>query len=379
MRETGLRMSLLDRDELLARTDLSDLATQICGPAKGRGRSARWHCPNPEHPDEHPSMGIYLNGHGLQRWKCHSCGEGGTAVDLLMISTSMSAGEALRDLAQRAGIDPGPSRPGPNHTTGGARGRATTGPPTLKPPVLKQPAPPAAHAPAIERFVAAAERLLTEPVAGLAQRKLRERGLSEPILRANRIGFDPGPAVLPRPKGLPRRSPGIVYPVLDPQTGQAIYYQVRSLSPRDATDHKYDQPSTAMAPNPKIAAIRSTQAQELGLLAITEGIPDGLTAVQAGARAVAVLGVSHAGTDTADDLARKILTEHPSAAYAVCFDPDRAGLVAGNNLADRLAHHGAAVAKILPPRGLLDLNAWWQADRHELAAQLTSTPAVLAI
>jgi hypothetical protein len=300
-------MSLLDRDELLARTDLADLATQICGPAKGRGRSARWHCPNPEHPDEHPSMGIYLNGHGLQRWKCHSCGEGGTAVDMLMISTSMSAGEAL------------------------------------------------------------------------AQRKLRERGLSEAILRVNRVGFDPGPGLLPRPQGLPRRSPGIVYPVLDQQTGQAIYYHVRSLSPRDATDRKYDQPTTAMAPNPKIAAIRSPQAQELGLLAITEGIPDGLTAVQAGAGAVAVLGVSHAGADTVDDLARRILHEHPSPAYAVCFDPDRAGLAACNLLADRLAHHGAIVAKILPPQGLRDLNAWWQADPHGLALQLASIPAVLAL
>jgi hypothetical protein len=370
-------MSLLDRDELLARTDLADLTTQICGPAKGRGRSARWHCPNPEHPDEHPSMGIYLNGHGLQRWKCHSCGEGGTAVDMLMISTTMSAGEALRDLAQRAGIDPGSYRSGASHATvGGGAGVTRDRPPVLKPP----PAPAALTPdPAIERFVTAAEQLLFEPVAALAQRKLRERGLSEAVLRVNRVGFDPGPGVLPRPKGLPRRSPGIVYPVLDPQTGQAIYYQVRSLSPRDATDRKYDQPTTAMAPNPKIAAIRSPQAQELGLLAITEGIPDGLTAVQAGAGAVAVLGVSHAGADTVDDLARRILNEHPSPAYAVCFDPDRAGLAAGNLLADRLAHHGALVAKTLPPPGLRDLNAWWQADPHKLALQLASIPAVLAL
>src|SRR6266496_5621316 len=34
-------------------------ALPICGEPLGRGHSAKWHCPNPDHPDQHPSMGLY--------------------------------------------------------------------------------------------------------------------------------------------------------------------------------------------------------------------------------------------------------------------------------------------------------------------------------
>ena len=57
-------MTTVDRDAVLDRTDLAALATEICGDPQGRGRGARWHCPNPAHPDEHPSMGIYQGFQG---------------------------------------------------------------------------------------------------------------------------------------------------------------------------------------------------------------------------------------------------------------------------------------------------------------------------
>ncbi|HYT10105.1 MAG TPA: hypothetical protein VEL73_05525, partial [Mycobacteriales bacterium] len=92
-------MPMIDRTDVLDRTDLADLVTEICGPPHGGGRSARWHCPNPDHPDAHPSMGLYTGRQGVTRWKCHSCGEGGTAVDLVMISAGIGARAALRELA----------------------------------------------------------------------------------------------------------------------------------------------------------------------------------------------------------------------------------------------------------------------------------------
>ncbi len=46
------------------------------------------------------------------------------------------------------------------------------------------------------------------------QRWLAERGLGEEVLRANRVGADPGPAALDRPRGLPRGGPAVVLPVL---------------------------------------------------------------------------------------------------------------------------------------------------------------------
>jgi DNA primase len=345
-------MRLLDRGEVLARTDLADLATEVCGLPRGRGRAAHWHCPNPDHPDVHPSMGVYDRGGG-QRWKCHACGAGGTAIDLLMISGSLGAGEAIRELGRRAGMDVASSRSS-----------------------AFRPEAPAVRVPdaAVEEFVASAERLLWEPGAGLAQRTLRERGFPEALLRANRVGFDPGPARLPRRAGLPRRSAGIVFPVLD-VSGRAVYYQVRSLSPRHAADRKYDQPTVQIAPNPQIAGIRGVGQAVSGMLVIAEGIPDGLTAACAGVRSVAVLGVSHAGEDNVGALARKILADHPAERYAVCFDPDPAGVTAGARLADRLARHGASIATLAARQDRRDLNAWWQADADALIGELRRTAA----
>lgn len=37
-------------------------------------------CPNPDHPDNHPSSGWYGDG---TRWKCHACGAGGDACDVV--------------------------------------------------------------------------------------------------------------------------------------------------------------------------------------------------------------------------------------------------------------------------------------------------------
>jgi DNA primase len=366
----GLRMPLLDRSEVLARTDLPELATEVCGPSRGQGRGARWHCPSPDHPDAHPSMSLY-EGRSGPRWKCHSCGEGGTAVDLLMISTSMSAGDALRELARRAELDvrlSGVTAPRPRVRAHPAAARVNIA-----------PSGPIVPVPRIEQLVDAAAGLLWEPVAAIARRHLHGRGFSELLLRANRVGFDPGPAVLPRADGLPRRAPGIVYPVLDAATGKAVYYQIRYLSPRAASVRKYDSPASEMAANPKLAAIQPVDAPVPGFVAVTEGIPDALTAAQARLRAVAVLGVSHAGTDGASSLARRLVTEHPSPGYIVCFDRDRAGLAAGDRLADGLAQHGVAVARILPPDQGMDLNDWWRAAPDELQAQVAGAAEVLVM
>jgi hypothetical protein len=361
-------MPRLDRDALLARTDLGELATEICGPSQGRGRGARWHCPNPDHPDAHPSMGIYLGAKG-PRWKCHACGEGGTAIDLLMISASMSAGEAMRHLAHRAGMDAG--------------GTAIDVAWVYRPRSSVHERPERVSAltpvPAVERFVAQAVQLLWQPAATLAQRHLRDRGFTADLLHANRVGFDPGPGVLPRPRGLPRRSPGIVYPVLERATSRAVYYQVRSLSPRGAVARKYDQPTAEMAPNPRFASIQNVGRPSSDVLVIAEGIPDGLTAAHAGMRAVAVLGVSHAGIDSADALAQRILQDHPAPGYVVCFDPNPVGVEAGRRLAGRLAGQGAAVADVLPPDGFGDLNDWWQRDGRAVARQLADAASMLTL
>jgi hypothetical protein len=358
----GQAMPNVDRDAVLEATDLAALAAEVCGEPRGHGRAARWHCPNPAHPDEHPSMGLYLGRRGLWRWKCHACGEGGTAVDLLTTGAGMTVRDALHELARRAGLDPAEPAPAPRR----------------RPPARPAPAPaPAAEAdPAVEELVTAAARLLWTPTGSGARRYLHTRGFTDPLLSANRVGFDPGPRHLPRPDGLPRRGPGVVFPAVDPATGRAVHYQLRYLDPR--MRRRYDQPVGELAPNPKLAFLTTPAPARPGIAAVCEGFPDALTLAQNGIAAAAVLGTGHAGSGGADALARALVGRHPEAVFAVCFDDDSAAgpgkLPAGQNaaavLADRLARHGRLVVNLLPPAGVKDVNAWWQHDPAAVAAAL---------
>jgi hypothetical protein len=182
-------MALIDRDEVLERTDLAELATEICGPPRGTGAGRRWHCPNPNHPDEHPSMGIYRTTGGHQRWKCHACGEGGTAVDLLMISTGIGPGPALRELARAAGLHVDPI--------------AAPQPPRPKRPFPRAPqsapSPEREPDPAVEEFVARAAELLWQPVGQGARQHLHARGLADPSCTPTVSASTPDPATYPDP------------------------------------------------------------------------------------------------------------------------------------------------------------------------------------
>ncbi len=179
---TGGVPSRIDRDTLLATVDLAALATELCGPPHGHGRNARWRCPNPNHPDVHPSMTVF-HGHRSDRWHCHACGAGGTAIDLYATATSASIGAAIRDLANRAGLE---------------RRDATAPVPSV--PTIRAPLPGAPEPalrgpdPAIELYVAAAQQLLWSPQGQGSREYLRSRNLLDrELLELNRVGYDPGP------------------------------------------------------------------------------------------------------------------------------------------------------------------------------------------
>jgi hypothetical protein len=175
--------------------------------------------------------------------------------------------------------------------------------------------------------------------------------------------------MLPRPVGHPRSGPGIVFPVLHPDTGAPIYYQRRALSPHRAADRKYDQPTAAAAPNPRLARVHPVNPAHAEVLAICEGFPDALTAAQAGTFSLAVLGVGLASSEGAPALVEQILRDHDFPAYAVCLDSDPPALAAATRIAHALAGHGRPVARLLPPTGRKDLNEWWQADPEAVRFQ----------
>jgi hypothetical protein len=96
---------MYDRDAIIAAVDLRALADELSGPGAGGRRSSSWRCPNPQHVQtgRTPPVTIFTSRRGEPRWRCHACGAGGTAIDLVMACRGLDIGEALAFLARRVG------------------------------------------------------------------------------------------------------------------------------------------------------------------------------------------------------------------------------------------------------------------------------------
>lgn len=369
-------MSGYDRDEVLGHTDLAVLASELCGPPRGRGAGAKWHCPNPDHPDAHPSMSVF-SGQRSQRWKCHACGDGGTAIDLWMTAKKCGVAQAIEDLGTRTLLPRDTSSWSASGRGSGDAGGPAPGPHAQ--PVTRPYATAATVAqtgeveteadPAVEAYVATAIEVLWGPTGEPGRSWLRQRGFSDEILRANHVGYDPGPRSFRRPRGLPRHGPGVVYPVLG-SDDRVIYFQTRYLDPIAAGRDKYANPWSGLARNPRVAPLRTPSANSSfeGLVVVTEGIPDGLIVAQSGARAAAVIGASNYGPEVAP----RISEAFPDGKFMILWDADWGGRHGGCLLGLHLVELGREVVVSAPPRGLNDINDWWKADPMRLAAALAA-------
>lgn len=357
-----------DRDELLARVDLAELFSDLVGSPKGRGRSAMWPCPAPDHAQTGRTPPVSVDGtKGL--WRCHACGAGGSAIDLVALKGGLSVADAIAELARRVGLRPREEPVGPP--------RAKPSRPSPVPPRGQaRPAPEAPQAApgreALEAYVAACQALLWRPEGERVLSWLRGRGLGDEVLRSARVGADPGPEVLPRAEGLPRRGgPGAVFPVLGPD-GRATYCQLRLLAGRE---RRYDNPQAErFGPNPRLAVLPAPPGAPPAVVAVCEGMPDALTAASAGLRAAAVLGAGY--PDAA--VARRIVGTFPTETLVVCFDGDEAGERGAETLAHLLAAAGAGprVWRLEIPERVgaggaeRDLNAWAQAAGAAFPSEL---------
>ena len=331
-----------DRDEILARTDLAELCEETLGPPKGHGRSATWPCPAPRHAPQTgktPPVSIFTSRYGEQRWRCHACGAGGTAIDLVMVTQGLGFRDAIERLAERTGVSP------------------SLHPGELRKVNVERPKPlePGQVRPEVEQYIDACEAWLWSPRGMPMRRWLRARGLDEPIMRANRLGADPGPAHLDRAKGLPRAGAAIVLPVLGADD-RPIYLQARYLRPNS---RRYDNPAADLVGgSPRFAEVHTPAAKRADVVLVCEGIPDALTAGQAGYRAVGVLG---AGVPD-DQLCHRLLERFPNERLVIAFDQDDSGKLGAERLASLLDTAGAAerVSTLDVPRRWGDLNGWLQ-------------------
>ena len=289
--------------DVLGRTDLASVLTELSGEPVHAGRLPRWRCCASDHPDAHPSVTIFRARDGIERWKCWSGGHGGTAVDAVMTARGVSTGEAIRTLEARAGITPPVA--------------AVSATPSRQPPVgLSTTAQ--AHA------AGCAARLWT-PEGREALQWLHDRGLPDDVLRANLVGYDPGPQALPRPAGMPRYR-GVTYPSFN-VAGDMIYVQTRTLDPWAPC--KFLNPAAAHGTLPALSYPRGAHTTA-GPMLVTEGVPDGLVAIAAGYRAATLISASVATPAVAAQLAARA----GQAGVILAFDNDEAG-----RHAQRLLHH----------------------------------------
>jgi hypothetical protein len=193
------------------------------------------------------------------------------------------------------------------------------------------------------------------------RRWLRARGFDEPVIRANRLGADPGPAKLERAKGLPRGGAAIVLPVLGADD-RPTYLQARYLLPNG---RRYDNPATDLVgASPRLAEARLPfPPADARVVIVCEGIPDGLTAAQAGYRSVAVLGAALPD----EHLAHRLLERFPAERFVLAFDGDDSGRAGEQRLGALLDELGAGerTARLEVPTRWGDLNWWLQGAWQE--------------
>lgn len=331
-------------EDVLDRTDLAALLDEIAQPATHSMRGRRWHCPLPEHDDHHASVTMHTDHRGHERWRCWSGDDThrGDAIDLITATQRLSRAEAIDWLAQRAGMIPDQPLSAPSRK---AR-------PTRQTHVPLDPA--------VGQYATACERILWGSAGRPVREWLQERGFSDELLAANHVGADPGRRMMRRRRGLPYGSSiAAVFPALDPD-GRIQYLQARYLDPGDGP--KYDNPAAALGSNPRLAWTQTTGPAKPGLLVVCEGIPDALTAAQAGFRSAAVLGSQAPDHSVATRLSA--FAEREDLSLMAVVDNDPAGLTWGERLAGLLSDAGHGLRVIMPPTPDTDLNSWASQDRE---------------
>jgi DNA primase len=337
---------MTDRDDLLRRVDLADLLDELSPSPRTRlGQNARWRCIDPRHEDQHPSVTMFTDSRGIERWRCWSGGHGGTAIDALLTARGGTVRDAIEELERRAGL--------PSKVDWPRRA-----PPPR--PVVDSPKPVSAD---LLEYVAACERILWRP-GGRAVREylVEERGLAPDVLEANHVGADLGPRTLARAAGLPRSGVAAVLPTLD-MAGRVTYVQARYLE-QPAGRSRYDNPASSVARNPRLGVVVCPTPRDCRVLVVCEGTIDGLSAAGSGFRAMSVLGATY----VVESLCVRLKEIAGGAGILIAFDGDRAGRAATDLLSDAL---GPSIASTVVLPENRDLNAVLCEDPAWLLAELS--------
>ena len=315
-----------DRQRVLDATDIAALVGEhVALRAKGR----EFVCLCPFHEDHNPSM--YVVPH-KQIFHCFVCGAGGNAIDFAMRYHAMEFPEALRYLAERAGIELTPWTP----RTGAAADDDQNDPGASREEIAR------ANAFAMEFF----RTILHHPQHGTLGREIVERrGISPEMSETFQVGLAPDrwdgllKTIEARrldlshflAAGLLKKRPEtdghydtfrnrLIFPILD-QAGRAVAFGGRIINPDDEPKYLNSPESSLFQKGSTLFGLRQAARaiQEARRAVVTEGYTDVIACHQAGFRnVVATLGT--ALTDKHAVVLRRLCDE-----VIVLFDGDDAG------------------------------------------------------
>jgi DNA primase len=347
--DEGDRVAVIPEETLarvLASTEIVELISSYL-PLKPAGRSYKALCPF--HSEKTPS---FIVTPGRQIFHCFGCGEGGDAIGFVMRLERLSFPEAVRFLADRAGI----SLPGRI----GGRGRAGLGE-EGRLPLFEL------HKVAAEYF---RERLSDRADGAAARAYLREREIPDSVVERFGLGYAPAAwegllrhllrrgftreqveqagLALARKEGsgvYDRFRGRVMVPICD-AAGKVIAFGGRAL---DGSDPKYlNSPETAIYKKGGHLFglhLAATAIRETGSVIVVEGYFDLITLHARGFQhSVAVLGTALTGDQIA------LLRRYAARAFLV-FDPDPSGIAAARRSAESLLNSGLDWRVTLLPEG----------------------------
>jgi len=316
-------------------------------PLKPAGRYQKALCPF--HTEKTPS---FIVNRERQIFHCFGCGEGGDAVGFLMRQERLTFPEAIRFLADRAGIAIPARFSGPGAPTRGEEGRLQ---------ILE------IHKAAAEFY---REQLAHETDGAAGRAYLRERGVPEPLIKQFGLGWAPASREgllrhllrrgfskeLAERAGLAlaRKDGGGLYdrfrgrlmvPICD-SAGKVIAFGGRAL---DGSEPKYlNSPETPIYRKGAHLFglhLAAPAIRERASAAVVEGYFDLISLHAHGFRhSVAVLGTALTGEQIA------LLARYTSRAFLV-FDPDAAGIAAARRSVESLLNSGLDWRVVLLPDG----------------------------
>ena len=322
-------------DDVLDRTDLASLLDELAQPVRPHaGPGRKWHCPMPYHEDHRASVTMFRD-----RTRARTLA--------LLVRRPPRRRHRPRRRRHRQGPSrrrrlarrprrhvPRPATPTDDRSVGRSRQRRrwrwTRSSAATSTPATASSTPP----------------------TGATGARLAARSAGSTTTRSptNLIGCRPRPGDDATPARPARTATTVAatFPVYGP-AGNLTYVQARYLDP-DVAGRKYDNPAAALAPHPRLAfPDRRHRDSSPDWCSSAKGMPDALTAAQAGFAAVGLLGAHTPDDGVAARLANHA-SQHRQPTSCWSAIPTRPAGASPTPSRPLLAQHGQ-VASVVEPAG----------------------------